>query len=80
MRAWHDDRFRLEVEDTSSALPAPAAACAIGGQGLLIIDKLASRWGSALIDAGKVVWAEFEPLAAAAEQLGVDGSIVIDAG
>ncbi|MFB6614623.1 ATP-binding protein [Streptomyces sp. NPDC056367] len=55
------DGLRIEVTDRSSALPVrrhhthPARP---GGHGLLIVDRLARRWGAELLDGGKRVWLE----------------------
>ncbi len=52
--------IRVEVADDGDGLPQlrhPAATIA-GGRGLLIIDGLASDWGSHRSGTGKVVWAE----------------------
>jgi anti-sigma regulatory factor (Ser/Thr protein kinase) len=56
--------LRVEVADAASAKPLPTAApspCPEGesGRGLLLVDALAERWGSASRrPVGKTVWAE----------------------
>jgi anti-sigma regulatory factor (Ser/Thr protein kinase) len=52
--------IRVEVADDGEGVPQlrhPTATIA-GGRGLLIIDGLASDWGSHRSGTGKVVWAE----------------------
>lgn len=55
------DGLRIEVTDRSSVLPVrrrnthPARP---GGHGLLIVDRLARRWGAEPRDGGKCVWLE----------------------
>jgi anti-sigma regulatory factor (Ser/Thr protein kinase) len=56
----HGPSIRVEVADDGGGTPRvghPGATIA-GGRGLLIIDGLASDWGSHRSGAGKVVWAE----------------------
>lgn len=55
--------LRVEVADDSPDLPRllEAAAEATGGRGVLILDRLASRWGAdrnTVPPPGKVVWFE----------------------
>ena len=55
-----DGRVRIEISDASERVPrmvAPGGAVA-GGRGLLLIDRLASRWGWEVRSPGKVVWCE----------------------
>ncbi|MET9494472.1 ATP-binding protein [Streptomyces sp. NPDC006552] len=59
-----EQRLRIELHDDGRALVPPperhAAPFAEGGRGLVLIQQLADRWGSARstrVD-GKVVWAE----------------------
>ncbi|MFJ8016944.1 ATP-binding protein [Streptomyces sp. NPDC096339] len=55
------DGLRIEVTDRSTVLPVrrrnthPARP---GGHGLLIVDRLARRWGAEPLDGGKRVWLE----------------------
>lgn len=54
---------RVELADESAAMPrfAGAGLHAISGRGLLIIDRLASRWGvQRLSEGGKAVWVEID--------------------
>lgn len=60
LRVWTDHPLRLEVQDSSPALPSPRADSAVGGKGLGIIEALCSKWGVTPIKSGKVMWAEFE--------------------
>src|SRR5690606_4964099 len=62
----HQDRVRIEVEDRAGGVLAPrtAAPTSTSGRGLAIIETVASRWGTADVDGGKVVWIE----------LGLDGA------
>jgi anti-sigma regulatory factor (Ser/Thr protein kinase) len=54
-------RFRVEVEDSSSALPRrrEAGESGVSGRGLLLVDRLADVWGVEARGGGKVVWCEF---------------------
>ncbi|MGW1159702.1 SpoIIE family protein phosphatase [Streptomyces sp. NPDC002519] len=58
----HDRRLRVEVEDSSSALPRRRDAGLLGtsGRGLLLVDRLTDVWGVESRGGGKVVWAEFK--------------------
>ncbi|MFD7553818.1 ATP-binding protein [Streptomyces sp. NPDC059835] len=55
------DGLRIEVTDRSQTLPVlqprshPARP---GGHGLVIVDRLARRWGAEPLDGGKRVWLE----------------------
>ena len=62
VRAWNADPVRLEVHDTSSSPPLVVAMTDTqpGGRGLRIIDAICSSWGTTIVPAGKVVWAEFD--------------------
>jgi anti-sigma regulatory factor (Ser/Thr protein kinase) len=60
---WTGVRVRVEVTDVSSARPhrrhgSPEAE---GGRGLLLVESLATAWGSAPDPTGKVVWFELGP-------------------
>ncbi len=53
---------RIEVRDSSRAMPCfivaePGAGC---GNGLLLVDTLADRWGADLLPRGKGVWFEMK--------------------
>jgi signal transduction histidine kinase len=56
----HGPSVRVEVADDGEGLPHldRPSATAPTGRGLLIIDGLASTWGSHPFGDGKVVWAE----------------------
>ncbi|TPQ18104.1 SpoIIE family protein phosphatase [Streptomyces sporangiiformans] len=56
-----DRRLRVEVEDSSSALPRrrEAGECGVSGRGLLLVDRLADVWGVEARGGGKCVWCEF---------------------
>lgn len=56
--------IRVEVSDANPHLPradpAPPGCEDESGRGLLLVDVLATRWGSATrVPVGKTVWAEF---------------------
>jgi hypothetical protein len=55
-RGW----VRVEVRDPSRALPCllPVGALDVNGRGLLLVDKLADRWGVDLLPFGKSAWFE----------------------
>lgn len=61
MRLTPEGRIRIEVEDTSSALPRQREAgdWAVSGRGLLLVDRLADSWGVEPRGGGKCVWCEF---------------------
>ncbi|MFD7554969.1 SpoIIE family protein phosphatase [Streptomyces sp. NPDC059835] len=61
MRLTADGRIRIEVEDSSSALPRrrEAGDWAVSGRGLMLVDRLSDRWGVEPRGAGKCVWCEF---------------------
>ncbi|MFL4908670.1 SpoIIE family protein phosphatase [Streptomyces sp. MMS24-I2-30] len=54
-------RVRVEVEDSSSALPRrrEAGESEVSGRGLLLVDRLADVWGVEARGGGKCVWCEF---------------------
>ncbi|MEU5597967.1 SpoIIE family protein phosphatase [Streptomyces sp. NPDC020298] len=56
-----DRRLRVEVEDSSSALPRrrDAGESGVSGRGLLLVDRLADAWGVEARGGGKCVWCEF---------------------
>ncbi|MER5178388.1 SpoIIE family protein phosphatase [Streptomyces sp. NPDC002896] len=54
-------RLRVEVEDSSSALPhrRDAGIGGLSGRGLLLVDRLTDVWGVQARGGGKIVWCEF---------------------
>ncbi|MFF4685677.1 SpoIIE family protein phosphatase [Streptomyces sp. NPDC001307] len=54
-------RLRIEVEDSSSALPRrrEAGEDGVSGRGLLLVEVLADAWGVEARGGGKAVWCEF---------------------
>ncbi|ADP81992.1 SpoIIE family protein phosphatase [Pseudofrankia inefficax] len=59
--------LRLEVADASPVAPlrGRAGAESLTGRGILILDEVATRWGTTADGGGKVIWAEFAAGAAA---------------
>lgn len=57
-----DDLVRVEVYDTDASMPRRRVpdADSPGGRGLLLLDRIASRWGADPVDDGKVVWFELD--------------------
>lgn len=67
--SWFGDRVRISVGDEgSSSSPEPVAAAGAAfvaasvdaehGRGLFLVDALASAWGFADTDTGRVLWAD----------------------
>jgi anti-sigma regulatory factor (Ser/Thr protein kinase) len=59
---WHSPRLRIEVEDPSTTRPRlvhPDDQTA-AGRGLVLIDALATDWGTELRPDGKTVWFELD--------------------
>ncbi|MER5584204.1 SpoIIE family protein phosphatase [Streptomyces asoensis] len=56
-----EHRLRVEVEDSSSALPRrrEAGESGVSGRGLMLVDLLADEWGVEARGGGKCVWCEF---------------------
>lgn len=54
-------RLRVEVEDSSSALPRrrEAGENGVSGRGLLLVDLMTDAWGVEARGGGKAVWCEF---------------------
>ncbi|MFG2944550.1 SpoIIE family protein phosphatase [Streptomyces adustus] len=54
-------RLRVEVEDSSSALPRrrEIGEAGVAGRGLLLVDRLTDMWGVEARGGGKCVWCEF---------------------
>lgn len=59
-----DERLRVEVTDKSTVAPEPSSRpdpARPGGHGLVIVQRLARRWGSEPVNGGKCVWFEIDP-------------------
>jgi anti-sigma regulatory factor (Ser/Thr protein kinase) len=56
----------VEVDDASTQPPVLAPADSLGerGRGLILVDALASNWGTRPSDSGKTVWFEVEAASA----------------
>jgi hypothetical protein len=54
----NDSCLRIEVDDTSPRDPGIRTPDHTGGRGLILVDRLASRWGFTHHDDHKTVWAE----------------------
>ncbi|MBA4864007.1 SpoIIE family protein phosphatase [Streptomyces sp. PSKA54] len=54
-------RLRVEVEDSTSALPhrREAGTNGLSGRGLFLVDRLTDVWGVEARGGGKLVWCEF---------------------
>ncbi len=62
--ALRDGCMAVAVQDADPRAPqarGPVPPTAYGGRGLLLIDAVSRRWGSATFDDGKVVWAVLDP-------------------
>jgi anti-sigma regulatory factor (Ser/Thr protein kinase) len=70
----HGDTVRIEVVDHSPVLPARKnySEEAGTGRGLLLVEAMASAWGSELREGGKVVWFEVVP---AVEESSADAEV-----
>ena len=57
-----DTRLRVCVADSDPRLPTAALAAidAERGRGLLLVEALSSRWGTARLEEGKCVWFELD--------------------
>jgi anti-sigma regulatory factor (Ser/Thr protein kinase) len=69
------DRARIEVHDGSAQLPVRKNYSTMSGtgRGLMLVERMATRWGAETTDTGKVVWFELEgPLAPAFDVLNVE--------
>ena len=53
-------KLRVEVRDASTAMPVVRgySETATTGRGMIIVDALASSWGTFPVEGGKVVWFE----------------------
>uniref|UniRef100_A0AAU2JLA3 protein-serine/threonine phosphatase n=1 Tax=Streptomyces sp. NBC_00049 TaxID=2903617 RepID=A0AAU2JLA3_9ACTN len=72
MRLTAEGRIRIEVEDSSSALPRRREAddWAVSGRGLMLVDRLSDDWGVEARGGGKCVWCEFAVVAPGVERAG----------
>ncbi|MGW0627679.1 SpoIIE family protein phosphatase [Streptomyces sp. NPDC002758] len=61
MLSGSERRLRVEIEDSSSALPRrrEAGENGVSGRGLLLVDRLTDVWGVEARGGGKCVWCEF---------------------
>jgi anti-sigma regulatory factor (Ser/Thr protein kinase) len=57
-----DDRVRVEVHDGNSQLPVRKNYSNMSGtgRGLMLVERLATEWGSDRTAGGKVVWFELD--------------------
>ncbi|GAA3904608.1 ATP-binding protein [Actinoplanes auranticolor] len=59
--ALRGESMSVAVRDQSPHVPrftgSPVPVTSYGGRGLLLIDSVAQRWGSLVLEDGKVVWA-----------------------
>jgi hypothetical protein len=64
MLALRGGTMSVAVRDQSTRVPqftgSPVPVTSYGGRGLLLINSVSQRWGSLLLDDGKVVWAVLE--------------------
>ncbi len=68
-------RFRVEVEDAGQDMPVfgDGAPTGVGGRGLLLVERLADRWGCERLNGGnKVVWFEVVTSPAVTSKVGGD--------
>jgi hypothetical protein len=60
----HGGEMTVAVRDKSTVIPvftgSPVPVTSYGGRGLLLINSVASRWGSLALPGGKVVWAALD--------------------
>jgi anti-sigma regulatory factor (Ser/Thr protein kinase) len=62
-RLWLFNRgrgLRIEVDDSGPEQPRQIPPDSAGGRGLLLVDRLASRWGVQRHSQRKTVWAEVD--------------------
>lgn len=63
MMRWNGRDLRCEVTDANPLPPRPQPAAdplGAGGRGLLLIEQLATAWGTELVPHGKTVWFDVE--------------------
>jgi len=65
---------RIEVHDGSPRLPVRKHYSTMSGtgRGLMLVDRVASRWGAEPTLSGKLVWFELDAAAASIDGRGVD--------
>ena len=63
-----DERVRVEVHDGNPQLPVRKHYSNMSGtgRGLMLVERMAARWGSERTAGGKVVWFELDGQSAAA--------------
>ncbi|HEX5569199.1 MAG TPA: ATP-binding protein [Streptomyces sp.] len=69
-----EERVRVEVTDSSPALPAPRPSGPDGGWGLKVVERLCTGWGTTGHGPGKTVWCELRP-----RRTGPDGPRLVSA-
>jgi hypothetical protein len=54
--------LRVSVSDSSRVVPVLRSPLptTISGRGLVLVTSIASRWGTELVDDGKLIWAELD--------------------
>ena len=54
--------LRVSVRDSSRVLPVLRSPnpTTVSGRGLLLVTSIATRWGTELVDDGKLIWAEID--------------------
>ncbi|MGI8807763.1 MAG: ATP-binding protein [Acidimicrobiales bacterium] len=72
--ALDEDRVRVEVHDGSALLPVRKhySNLAGTGRGLMLVERMAEKWGAHPTADSKVVWFELDAQAPALDILGVD--------
>lgn len=60
MLVHHGRHLRIEVDDTSPQMPKIRTPDHTGGRGLILVDRLATRWGVNAHGNHKTVWAELD--------------------
>lgn len=55
-------RVRIDVQDKATTMPGrrPISVDSLGGRGLLLVERLADRWGYEPHPWGKTVWFEID--------------------
>ena len=57
-----EDRIRVEVSDGSVEVPIVATGSpeTVSGRGMVLVDRMSSRWGVMPSQIGKIVWFELD--------------------